>query len=338
MLFENGFRLRAEQDLDAEIGQAFGQQALRGAHEEDRLFEPTVPPDQARFLTTVLGVVTGIGLVRHEMTERGAQDRKVRVDRDAAAQAAEVVVESRPRFAGLELPFDVLTFGKPEELLRSVTKVVGQRANRRIELVDRHRLGLAPRDVSLPERTHARHDLVQQAVCGFELVLGDEAGSYAVTPLDLVDIGDVDAIQLLGGGFEPDELCPQPSAPVRIQRGLTAAAVELGDERSCVRRAARQRARVGAAIDPTPEIFGSVIGVDDPVDMLAELESELEISIDQRRADHERSADVLAQERDGLIERAARGVGVVHLGPVIVEERVLDTRMDDQLDLFAVCP
>ena len=58
-----------EQHLDAEVGQALGQQALRRADEEDRLLQVAVPPDQAGLLAGVLGVVPGIGLVGDEVAE-----------------------------------------------------------------------------------------------------------------------------------------------------------------------------------------------------------------------------------------------------------------------------
>ena len=68
MRFEQGLVIGTEQHLDAQIGEPFRQQALRRADEKDRLLEVSVPPNETRLFPGVLGVMTGIGLVRNEVT------------------------------------------------------------------------------------------------------------------------------------------------------------------------------------------------------------------------------------------------------------------------------
>ena len=58
--------------LEPEVGETLGQQALRRADEEDRLLELAAPANEPDLLAAVLGVMTGIGLVRDEVAERGA--------------------------------------------------------------------------------------------------------------------------------------------------------------------------------------------------------------------------------------------------------------------------
>ena len=45
---DHGFRAGAGDHFEPEVGQALGQQALRGADQEDRLLQPAPAPDQAR--------------------------------------------------------------------------------------------------------------------------------------------------------------------------------------------------------------------------------------------------------------------------------------------------
>ena len=70
MLGHDRVRLVTEQDLDAEVGQSLGQQALRRAHEEDRLLETISTADEPDLLSGVLGVVARVGLVRDEVGQR----------------------------------------------------------------------------------------------------------------------------------------------------------------------------------------------------------------------------------------------------------------------------
>ena len=199
--------------------------------EEDRLLEVPAATNEPGLLAGVLGVVARIGLVRDQVTERRAQHGQIGVDRHTTAKTAEVVVEARPRLVGHELPVDALTVGQPEESSRALAKVLGQRMKRGVQLLDRHGLGLTPRDVPLGERTTTGHDLVEPSVRGRELRFVDERRAHAVAALDLVDVLDRLAGQLLGRRLQADQLGPQPTAPVGVELGLASATVELGDQR-----------------------------------------------------------------------------------------------------------
>ena len=79
--------------LEAEVGEPLGQQALRGADDEDRLLQPALAADESDLLAAVLGVVAGVGLMGDEVSERGGQHREVGIDDRPAVEVAEVVVE-----------------------------------------------------------------------------------------------------------------------------------------------------------------------------------------------------------------------------------------------------
>ena len=54
---------RAHHDPEPEIGETLCEQALRGAHQEDRLFQPVTAVHEPDLLRRVLGVMAGICLV-----------------------------------------------------------------------------------------------------------------------------------------------------------------------------------------------------------------------------------------------------------------------------------
>ena len=75
--------LRPHDDLESEIGQSFGEEALRCTDQEDRLLEPLAIPDEPDLLARVLGVVAGIGLVGDEVRKEQREHRQVDVYVDA---------------------------------------------------------------------------------------------------------------------------------------------------------------------------------------------------------------------------------------------------------------
>ena len=117
--------------LEAEIGQALGQEALRCADQEDRLLDVAALAHQPDLLAGVLGVVARIGLVGDQVGDRGGQHGQVEVDGHPAVQVAQVVVEARPGLVRDELPIDVLAVGQTEEPVGAVAQVVGQRVDDR---------------------------------------------------------------------------------------------------------------------------------------------------------------------------------------------------------------
>ncbi len=129
MLGHCGFGTRPEEDLETQIGQSLGQQALRGPNQEDRLlFVPSLA-NQPHLLAGVLGVVAGVGLVGHEVGNGRAQHREVGVDGHPAGQPALVVVEPRPGLVGDQFPFDMLTLREAEKPIGALAEVIGQRVD-----------------------------------------------------------------------------------------------------------------------------------------------------------------------------------------------------------------
>ena len=143
---DDALRPGTEDRLQTEVGQALGEQALGGAHQEDGLLHPSSAPDQPHLLAAVLGVVSGIGLVGHEMGERGRQNGKVGVHRHARMEIAQIGVEARPRLVLHQLEIDVLAFGESEETIGPLAQLFGQRGDGVGQSVGSHDVGLAPGD------------------------------------------------------------------------------------------------------------------------------------------------------------------------------------------------
>ena len=108
---------------------------MRRADDDHRLFPAVVAADQSRLLADMLGVMTGVGLVRHQRTEGGGKDRKVGVDLDPRPGPAEVVVEAAPRLAGDKFELDALPLGQAEHEPGPFPEVLGNRGDRRVEAV-----------------------------------------------------------------------------------------------------------------------------------------------------------------------------------------------------------
>ena len=179
-----------DDDLQAEIGKPFGEEALRCADEEDRLLHQPAPAHEANLLATVLGVVARVGLVGDQLPERGAQHGEIHVDRHPALQPAQVVVEAGPGLVGDELEVDVLTFRQPELSVGPLAQILGERVDGRLQLVDRYRLRLAPLDVPVAQRTRTGQDLVEATVGLGEVLVRYPPGTDAVARLDLVGVAD----------------------------------------------------------------------------------------------------------------------------------------------------
>jgi len=64
---DDRFRSGAQDRLQAEVGQSLGDKALGGADEKDGFLQPSSAPDETDLLTTMLGVVSRIGLMGHQM-------------------------------------------------------------------------------------------------------------------------------------------------------------------------------------------------------------------------------------------------------------------------------
>ena len=84
-----------------------------------------------RLLAEVVGVMAGIDLVGDELEQPVRGDRQVDVDRDARAQVAEVVAEPAPRLVRHEHELDLVAVGQPEERVRALAELGGERLERR---------------------------------------------------------------------------------------------------------------------------------------------------------------------------------------------------------------
>ena len=270
-----------QQRLEGEIGEALGEEALRGADQEDGLLEVTLLSDQAHLLAGVLGVVPGIGLVRDEVPDGGGEHRQVDVDRNPAAQPAQVVVEPGPRLVRLEQPLDRLAVGQTERPVGALPEVLGQRLDDRFELLARDGLRLAPLDEPLAQGTGPGERVVEAPVGGGQLVLGDRPRPHPVALLDLLLVRDHLATELAGHRVEADRLGPHPRPAPRRQVRLRAA-VEVRDQVPGV--VGQRRQRPGRTLLARRlELRWAVVGVDQTVEVPAEREAQGDVAGDEVR-------------------------------------------------------
>jgi hypothetical protein len=118
--------------------------------------------------------------------------------------------------------------------------------------------------VALGKRAVSGKRFVEHSVRLLEALLRDPLGRDAVVALDLVLIGDLLAGQLARRGLEHGELCLQPGA-VRV----------VADPRGVLGQSRRLTRLLG--LDALRDLRGSVVGVDEIVEMLAETKRELEV-------------------------------------------------------------
>ena len=146
---------------------------------------------------------------------------------------------------------------------------------------------LAPGDVPLAQRRAAigGQDLVETPVCGRELVIVDEPGAGAVARLDLVEVADAGPGQLAGARPEAHGLGPDPPAAPGVDLVGTVTRIEVGDQAAGVGRQLRRRARrLGRG--PGGQLGRAVVGVDEPVDVAAEPQPELQVAVDDAGLSH----------------------------------------------------
>jgi hypothetical protein len=146
---------------------------------------------------------------------------------------------------------------------------------------------LAPGDVSLAQRGAAigGQDLVEASVGGGELVVVHERRAGAVARLDLVEIADVRPRQLAGAGPEAHGLGPDPAPAPGIELVGTFARIEVGDQAAGVGGQLSGRAR-RPGLGPAGELGRAVVGIDEPVDVAAEPQPELQIALDDAGLSH----------------------------------------------------
>ena len=205
----------------------------------------------------MLGVVARVDLVRREVDEVGARRRHVDVQHDAATEATEVVVERPPRLVGDRFDGQLLAG-------RQVDDASGERAQDRQQVVDDgcreravHEVARAPRLPALEERAVAGQQLVEPRVHVFVDALGRPLRPHAITALDLVEVGDVVAGEHVRVGRATAHLVVEPAV-----RKLGEQRVGVGRELGGVDCRLR--------VDLLLQLGRAVVGVDQPVDVLAE--------------------------------------------------------------------
>jgi hypothetical protein len=127
--------------------------------------------------------------------------------------------------------------------------------------------------------------LVEAPVGGSELVVVHEPGAGAVARLDLVEVADVGARQLAGAGPEAHGLGPDPASPPGIELVGAIARIEVGDQATGVRGQLRGPAR-RLGLGPAGQLGRAVVGIDEPVDVAAEPQPELQVPLDDAGVSH----------------------------------------------------
>ena len=252
-------------------------------------------------MRAVFGVMAGIGLVSHEMGERGRQHREIDVDRDLRLEPAQVVVEATPGLVGHQLEGDALAIGQTEQGPGPVPEVLGERGDRRLEVLDGHRLRLAPGHVALGERTGSGHRLLEPTVRRLELVQFESPRAHAVAGFDLVGVADLLTGELTGAREQADRLRMQEVAPGGVRAGVRShleprrarrtLAIGVTERLAGVDRR-EQPARLGHEVfwrhdrgrgDAVRDGSRPVVGVDESFDVPVHRPAEREVALDYPR-------------------------------------------------------
>ncbi len=269
----------AEQDLRPEPGDAFRDERSRRPDHLSRLFELARVAHEELFLPRVLRVMAGIRLVGGQLDHEGGRHGYIGVHGDPAAQASLVVVERSPGLVGDVFDLDCLSFRKTEQRLRSRTEIVEECLVHPGQLLPAKAVALTPGLVALRDRSRAWEGLVKVAVSSLEGILVRPLRPNAVTALDLVLEGDLLAREPACNGLEPDELGAQPAATGLAESVL----VERFEQGGGVTHQGRGLAQL-LGLDLLRDLRRPVVGVDEPVDVPAEAQAELEIRRDDVHA------------------------------------------------------
>ena len=188
--------VRADRRVQREVGQALGEQTLRGVHQEDGLLGVALAIDQPDLLTAVLGVVTRIGLVRHQPRQVRRQLLDVGIDGDRRAVIAEVVVEARPRLVGHHLVLNGFGVGKRILGADPVAQRAGERRDAFGQPLGRDFFAFAVRRHPVGQRTAATQRLVEPDMRPAVRLVVTLADTHVEVVVHLVDETD-----LLSGEF-----------------------------------------------------------------------------------------------------------------------------------------
>ena len=122
-----------------------------------------------------------------------------------------------------------------------------------------------PARVTLGQRLTAGQQLRQSVVCACEDGFVGMGRPHAVAPLDLVGVRGGVTRQHAGVGAQADHLVAQPAVLELVEQQLCG-----GDERRRIDRRLR--------LDSGRQLRRTVVGVDDPLDVPAELQPQPEIA------------------------------------------------------------
>ena len=255
-----------EHDLRAHLGDPFAEHRLRRRHELNRLFDRTQLADEQLLLDCMLGVMPGIHLVSREVDQVTTGGRHVDVQDDTTAQIPEVVVERPPWLVADRLDARLLARRQLDDRRRALAHQ-GQEVAKHghgARAVDQ--LAVAPGLPALVEGAVARQERVELGVGGLVDAHRGLRRPDAVAPFDLVGVRQVIAGEYVRVGGAAAHLIVQPTVGELAQE-----AVGVGGELRGVNRCLR--------IDLGLQLRRSVVGVDEPVDMLAEAKAEDEVAL-----------------------------------------------------------
>ncbi len=138
----------------------------------------------------MLGVVTRIGLVRHQPRQVRHQLLDVGIDGDRRAVVAQVVVEARPRLVGHHLILDGFAVGKRILGADPVAQRAGERLDAFAQPIRRDLLGPAMRRHPVGQRAGAAQGLVEPDVCLAVRLVVAFADAHVEVVVHLVDEAD----------------------------------------------------------------------------------------------------------------------------------------------------
>ena len=213
--------------------------------------------------------MTGVHLVRGEVDQVEAGRRDVDVQNDAAREIAEVVVERPPRLVADGLECDLLPGGKRDQGLGHLAQHGQQIGERRDRQVAVDGVAHAPRRPSLEERPVARQELVERGMRSLVDAHRRLDGPHAVAGLHLVGVPDLLAVEHARVGRTGSHLVVEP--PVG----------KLREQCLGVRNEAPRRDDV-LRIHLILQLGRPVVGVDEPLDVPAEPQSELQVTLGRR--------------------------------------------------------
>ena len=222
-------------------------------------------------------MVAGVELVGHEDGQYLRPQGDVGVEGDAAAPAAQVVVERVPGLVRDELELGCLALRQAEELVGTPAQLRRQRLGSREERVGRQFALPAPGAVALAQGALPRDQLVEAPVRGGELVLGRGVQIDAVAAAHLLRVRHRAPVEPLGDCGETLQLSREPALALRL-----AEAAEGAGE---LPRLIGERSGRGwlLALHPLGELRRAVVEVDEAVDVAPEAQREEKVALDDGR-------------------------------------------------------